>query len=118
VQNDAKWRQTGSDASGTHRDWYMHVQVNAPEHFTSFLNIFRTFLCLKWQKVVQNDVKWRQTGSGPSGTYRDWYMQVRVDAPEHLTSFLNIFETFNDRNGKKWRKLMLNSARPEVQLHT
>jgi hypothetical protein len=72
----------------------MQVRVDAPEHLTLLLNIFEAFLWLKGQKVVQNDAKRRQTGSGASSTQQDWYMKVWVDAPEHLTSFLKVFETF------------------------
>ena len=68
----------------------MQVQVDAPDYLTSLLNIFEACLWLKWQKAVQNEAKWHQTGSGASYTQRDWYMKVRVDAPEHLTSFSNI----------------------------
>jgi hypothetical protein len=39
---------------------------------TSLLNFFEAFLWLKWQKVVQNDAKWRQTGSDASGREQDW----------------------------------------------
>jgi hypothetical protein len=72
----------------------MKVWVDAPEHLTLFSNIFKPSYILNGKKWWKNDAKWRQTRSGASGTHWYWYMHVQVNAPEHLTSFLNIFKTF------------------------